>query len=100
MQSSRPWAVEVFLVFLMSDEELLASLEPGMLVRYNEDPDNWLSSAESDPMLVLEVARVKDLTMMLTKLSADWPAAWVLRSDGRQRAYPIGLLKLVQISDN
>lgn len=82
----------------MTDEELLASLEPGMLVRYNEDPDNWLSSAESDPMLVLEVARVCDLTMMPTRLSADWPAAWVLRSDGCRRAYPIGLLKPVQIS--
>ena len=82
----------------MSDEELLASLEPGVLVRCNEDPDEWLSSPESDPMLVLEVARVKDLTMMRTRLSVDWPAAWVLRSDGRQLAYPIGLLKLVQIA--
>ena len=82
----------------MSDEELLASLEPGMLVRYNEDPGEWLSSAESDPMLVLEVARFKDLTMMRTGLSADWPAAGVLRSDGIRRAYPIGLLKLVQIA--
>jgi hypothetical protein len=76
-----------------SDEELLTSLKPGALVFYNAKPDKWTSPAEAHPMLVLEVARVKDLTMMRFKLLADWPAAWVLRSDGAQRTYPISWLK-------
>lgn len=77
----------------MTDKELLTSLKPGALVRHDADPDKWMSLAEAHPMLVLEVARVKDLTMIRFKLLADWPAAWVLRSDGVQRAYPISWLK-------
>ena len=80
---------------VLSNEELLKSLRPGMLVYYQEDPGEWLSPAEGDPMLVLEVARVKDLTMMRWELEADWHAAWVLRTDGVQRAYPIDMLQPV-----
>lgn len=80
----------------MSDEELLASLEPGMMVRYDEPDEEWLSPAEGDPMLVLEVGRVKDLKSLNGMgLEADWRAAYVLRSDGIRRAYSIDTLRLV-----
>lgn len=68
-------------------------IRPGDLVRpHDDDPYERIYAAEDDPMLVLEVGRLCDLTMMPTKLSADWPAAWVLRSDGIRRAYPIDVL--------
>lgn len=79
-----------------SNEEQRPQLAPGMLVYYQEDPGEWLSSSEGDPMLVLEVGRICDLTMMPSKLDADWLAAWVLRSDGIRRAYPLAVLTLVE----
>ena len=71
----------------------VTGIRPGDLVwAYDDDPYERIYAAEDDPMLVLEVGRVCDLTMMPMKLSADWPAAWVLRSDGIRRAYPIDVL--------
>lgn len=72
-------------------------IRPGDLVRpFADDPDEWVSDAEGDPMVVLEVGRICDLTMMPSKLDADWLAAWVLRSDGIRRAYPLAVLTLVE----
>ena len=71
----------------------VTGIRPGDLVwAYDDAFFERIYAAEDDPMLVLEVGRVCDLTMMPSKLSADWSAARVLRSDGIRRAYPIDVL--------
>lgn len=59
-------------------------IQSGDLVRLhspNGGCGSWITSPESDPMLVLQVAPICDLE------GAAWPAALVLRSDGSRKTY-------------